>query len=102
MHITPSAPRLLQKMVLFTAALLLSAAFAPTVARATTVSMGHSQGCSAADTGKGTCWGSPSLSSVETYAKDVRVGKDFGCALAGNNVRCWGNNDFLQQGKLSA
>ncbi len=102
MHSTTSAPRLLQKMVLFTAALLLSAAFAPTVAMATTVSMGHSQGCSAADTGKVTCWGNPSLPGLETYAKDVRVGKDFGCMLAGNNVRCWGNNDFLQQGKLSA
>ena len=72
MHSTTSAPRLLQKMVLLTAALLLSAAFAPTVAMATTVSMGTSHGCSAADTHKITCWGSLAAPDFGPYSiKDV-------------------------------
>ncbi|WP_082604267.1 regulator [Acidovorax sp. Root217] len=100
MHSTTSAPRLLQKMVLLTAALLLSAAFAPTVAMATTVSMGTSHGCSAADTHKITCWGSLAAPDFGPYSiKDVKVGRDFSCALLTNaSVKCWGSNDLQQLG----
>ncbi|MBB6564130.1 hypothetical protein HNP48_006856 [Acidovorax soli] len=94
---------LLRKLLL-PAALALPAALLPSASAATTVSMGYDQGCSAADTGQVTCWGSPPLPALgpDYRAKDVRVGRDFGCLLAGNTVRCWGNNDFQQLGKTTA
>lgn len=100
MHITPSAPRLLQKVVLSTAALLLSAAFMPSTSMATTVSMGYTHGCSVTDTGDLRCWGlqAPQEPSGER-ADHVKVGHDFSCALfLGPAVRCWGSNGFSQLG----
>ena len=100
MHSKPSAPRLLQKVVLSTAALLLSAAFAPSAAMATTVSMGYNHGCSVADTGGIQCWGLQALQEPSGGLADhVKVGHDFSCALfLGPAVRCWGSNGFSQLG----
>lgn len=100
MHSKPSAPPLLQKVVLSAAALLLSAAFAPSAAMATTVSMGYNHGCSVAETGGIQCWGFQALQEPSGGLADhVKVGHDFSCALfLGLAVRCWGSNGFSQLG----
>lgn len=93
------ALQLLQKL-LATAALLLTAAFTPTASMATTVSMGYTHGCSVADTHEASCWGSvPVQDQAPATVLDVKVGRDFSCALLADRiVRCWGNNDFSQLG----
>lgn len=93
-----NAPQLLQKL-LATAALLLPAAFTPSASMATTVSMGTTHGCSMADTGQATCWGDLPMQDQAPYVvKDIKVGRDFSCALVLSSVRCWGNNEFSQLG----
>lgn len=99
MRSTPKAPQFLLKMVLSTAALLLSAAFMPSTAMATTVSMGTSHGCSVADTGVATCWGSLPMAPLAygLRADDIRVGQDFSCALTNISVQCWGGSNAFSQ-----
>jgi hypothetical protein len=85
------------------ATLALPATLLPSAATATTVSMGTSHGCSVADTSQATCWGSLPLQDQAPYViKDIKVGRDFSCALVLSNVRCWGNNDFSQLGTAAA
>lgn len=96
------ASRIFQK-ALATAALLLPAAFMPSASMATTVSMGYGHGCSVADTNQATCWGSLPLQDQGPYmVKDIKVGRDFSCALVLSAVRCWGNNDLSQLGTAAA
>lgn len=93
--------RLLQQM-LATAALVVPAALMPSAAMATTVSMGTSHGCSVADTGVATCWGTLPMAPLAygLRADDIRVGQDFSCALTGIAVQCWGgSNAFSQLGR---
>ncbi|MBB6562257.1 hypothetical protein HNP48_004966 [Acidovorax soli] len=97
-HTPVRAPRLVRR-ALAIAALAIPAAFAPSAASATTVSMGTTHGCSVADTSQATCWGSLPVQGQETYTlKDIRVGLDFSCAQLSSGVRCWGNNDVGQLG----
>lgn len=97
---TPMLASRLVRRALGIAALLLPAAFTPSASMATTVSVGHSHGCSVPDTHQPTCWGSlPIQDQAPDTVLDVRAGRDFSCALmAGRTVRCWGNNDFSQLG----
>lgn len=97
---TPMLASRLVRRALGIAALLLPAAFTPSASMATTVSVGHSHGCSVSDTHQPTCWGSlPIQDQAPDTVLDVRAGRDFSCALmAGRTVRCWGNNDFSQLG----
>jgi hypothetical protein len=93
------APRPVRRLLAI-AAVVLPAALLPPAAVATTVSMGYSHGCSAADTHKVTCWGSLAAPDFGPYSvKDVKVGRGFSCALLTNaSVKCWGNNDAQQLG----
>ncbi len=91
--------RRLFQQLLAPVALLLSTALAPSTASGTTVSMGTTHGCSVADTGQATCWGDLPLQDQAPYVvKDIKVGRDFSCALVLSAVRCWGNNEFSQLG----
>lgn len=97
-HTPVRAPRLVRR-ALAIAALAIPAAFAPSAASATTVSMGTTHGCSVADTSQATCWGSLPVQDQGTFTvKDIRVGLDFSCAQLSSGVRCWGNNDVGQLG----
>ncbi len=90
--------RLLQQM-LATAALVVPAALMPSAAMATTVSMGYGHGCSVADTGVATCWGSLPMAPLAygLRADDIRVGQDFSCALTDISVQCWGGSNAFSQ-----
>lgn len=90
----------LVRRALAIAALLLPAAFAPSAAMATTISVGFSHSCSVSDTHHPSCWGTLPLQDLApATVLDVRVGRGFSCALlAGGIVRCWGNNELSQQG----
>lgn len=97
--------RLLRKATAM-AALALPAAFLffmSSAATATTVSMGYGHGCSVADTNQPTCWGDLPLQDLAPYVvKDIKVGRDFSCALVLSSVRCWGSNEFSQLGTAAA
>lgn len=93
-HASPILLRLLAG-----AAVVLPTAFAPPAAMATTLSMGTSHGCSVADTGVATCWGTLPMAPLayEARAQDIRVGEDFSCALTGTSVQCWGRSNAYSQ-----
>ncbi len=92
-------PRQLRRVMAAWALALPALLLLPQAAMATAVSMGTSHGCSVADTGVATCWGSLPMAPLAygLRADDIRVGQDFSCALTGISVQCWGSSNAFSQ-----